>query len=50
MNWIALLRYELIKTPSMIKEMGKASRIKAENEFSLTMVIEKTFEIYEKTN
>lgn len=36
-----------IQNPDLIKSMGDASRIKAEKEFSLTMVIEKTFELYE---
>jgi len=49
-NILAEKMIVLIENPAMINEMGKASRIKAENEFSLAMVIEKTFEIYEKTN
>lgn len=36
-----------IQNPDLIKSMGEASRLKAEKEFSLTMVIEKTFELYE---
>lgn len=47
-NILAEKMIVLIENPAMINEMGKASRIKAENEFSLAMVIEKTFEIYEK--
>jgi glycosyltransferase involved in cell wall biosynthesis len=38
---------ELIENPQMINKMGKASRLKAEKEFSLSTVIEKTFELYE---
>jgi len=38
---------ELIENPEMITKMGKASRLKAENEFALAMVIDKTFRIYE---
>ena len=36
-----------IQNPELIIKMGKASRIKAENEFSLNSVIDKTFEIYD---
>jgi glycosyltransferase involved in cell wall biosynthesis len=38
---------ELIENPELIKEMGQASRVKAEKEFSLDMVIHKTFKLYE---
>jgi len=38
---------ELIENPEMVKRMGKASRLKAEKEFSLKMVMDKTFGIYE---
>jgi len=37
---------ELIEHPEMLKRMGIASRVKAEKEFSLDMVIKKTFELY----
>ncbi|MDO9185593.1 MAG: glycosyltransferase family 4 protein [Bacteroidia bacterium] len=37
----------LIENPAIIEKMGKASRIKAMKEFSLSMVIEKTFELYD---
>lgn len=36
-----------IENPETLSKMGKASRLKAENEFSLKMVIEKTFELYD---
>ena len=38
---------ELIKDPAKRERMGKASRIKAEKEFSLPMIIDKTFALYE---
>jgi glycosyltransferase involved in cell wall biosynthesis len=38
---------ELIEDRILLKKMGRASRIKAENEFSLEMVIERTFALYE---
>lgn len=37
----------LIENPELIKSMGKASRLKAENEFSLDYVIQETFNLYE---
>lgn len=37
---------EFIENPSLLKIMGRASRLKAEQEFSLESVIEKTFAIY----
>jgi|WetSurMetagenome_2_1015567.scaffolds.fasta_scaffold01070_12 glycosyltransferase involved in cell wall biosynthesis len=37
---------ELIENPESIHRMGKASRIKAEKEFSLSMVLSKSFELY----
>ena len=37
----------LIEDPALMEKMGKASRLKAEKEFSLSMVVKKTFEIYE---
>lgn len=46
-NILAQKMIELIENPAMMKKMGKASRVKAEKEFSLNMVIEKTFELYE---
>ncbi len=46
-NRLADKMAELIDDPLLMKEMGKASRIKAEREFSLKMVIEKTFALYE---
>jgi glycosyltransferase involved in cell wall biosynthesis len=36
-----------IENPELLKSMGKESRLKAENEFALKMVVEKTFSIYE---
>lgn len=38
---------KFMEHPELIKRMGKASRLKAEKEFSLDMVIEKTFDLYE---
>lgn len=46
-NVLAEKMIELIENPEMREIMGKASRIKAEKEFSLPMVIEKTFDLYE---
>lgn len=46
-NILAEKMIELIDNPTMRQKMGKASRIKAEKEFSLYRVIEKTFELYE---
>jgi len=38
---------KFIQDPYLIQKMGRESRLKAEREFSLKMVIEKTFQIYE---
>lgn len=46
-NILAQKMIELIEDPVLRQKMGKASRLKAEKEFSLDMVIEKTFELYE---
>lgn len=46
-NILADKMIELIKNPLLIKKMGIASRRKAVNEFSLSMVIDKTFDLYE---
>ena len=46
-NILAEKMIEFIENPEMIQKMGKASRVKAEKEFSLGMVIEKTLELYE---
>lgn len=46
-NILAKKMIELIENPAMIQKMGIASRLKAEKEFSLDMVIEKTFALYE---
>lgn len=43
---LATKMIELIESPAMRQKMGNASRLKAEKEFSLDMVIEKTFELY----
>lgn len=38
----------LAKNPKMLDEMGRNSRKKAENEFSVDMVIEKTLDVYKR--
>jgi glycosyltransferase involved in cell wall biosynthesis len=39
---------KFLENPSLIQKMGKASRLKAEHEYSLSMIIEKTFELYDQ--
>jgi len=46
-NRLAEKMFELIENPILRQQMSIASRIKAEKEFSLKMVIEKTFELYD---
>jgi glycosyltransferase involved in cell wall biosynthesis len=45
-NILAEKMFELLENPGLRQKMGRASRIKAENEFSLDLIIEKTFELY----
>ena len=46
-NLLAKKMIELVETPELMQKMGRASRIKAEKEFSVEIVIEKTFVLYE---